>query len=565
MKEPFNSKMQILDPEQHVLEAMRRENGFIDFKFIWPCRPVTLKILLVVDGSISFSPGATFGLSDVIDTLRDPVYNYVRFDVTMATRNGAAVEDATPGLYEPRYSGFRFDRSEGNGTPTIDKYDQLWLYGINSGNNLTPSNNELQVLTTWMNAGGGLFATGDHDTLGEAMCKNIPRVSTMRKWTIADGVPTGGGPTRHDTNRPSTSAQANIGGGNPAEIPFNNQGDTVPQPLELRRYGLPWLNWQLPFKSQPHPIMCDPQRGPIDVFPDHPHEGWVRDDNDVDLGATYNFGGGVSGDHYPTPPSAPRPTPEVVAWANTLGDPPYDHEKETTPPKRFGVVGIYDGQAADVGRVVVDSTWHHWFNINFIGLKADATTDYWERIQTHFRNVGIWMATKTQRARMLSSASWNNSFKVQAFQEFSPKARVWILGATAKDVIGQRASACVIHQTICDLIPQICEPVFEIERIRKLDDLCLTCPPFELLENAVLGGAIQSLLPLRDKILEQRLAGEKVELTEAEVAKVFEDGMAEGAREVVKALGVSLDQAPKIKSMFEGLAKASFPRTQKVA
>jgi hypothetical protein len=539
-----------------VLEALRRDKGFIDFKLIWPCRPVTLKVLLVVDGSISFSPGVDFGLSDVIDTLRDPVYSYVRFDITMATRQGATLEDATPGPYDPRYHGFRFDRTEGDGSPTIDKYHQLWLYGINSGNNLTPTNTELQVLTRWMNAGGGLFATGDHDTLGEAMCKNIPRASTMRKWTVADGVPSGAGPTRTDTNRPATPGQANIAGGNPDQIPFDNQSDSVPQPLELRLYPLPWSSFQFPFKKQPHPIMCDPQRGPIDVFPDHPHEGWVRQDNDVDLSATYDFGGGVSGDHYPTPPASTRPTPQVVAWANTLGDPPFNHAKGETPAKRFGVVGVYDGQAAGVGRVVVDSTWHHWFNINFPGLKADATSDHWESIQTFFRNVGIWMATAAQRASMLSSVCWNHIFTVRAFQELNPKLKVWVLGESAKDVIGQRASACVVHQTICDLIPLICDPVFEIERIQEIDDLCLTCPPFELLENAVFGGAIRRLLPLRDKVLDQRLAGEAVTLTEAEVTKEFQDGMAEGAREVFEALGVTLDQAPKIKGMFAGLANA---------
>ena len=324
------NKIKILDPNQHVLEAIKRENKFIDLEFYSPCRPATLKILLVVDGSISFSQGADFGLSDVIDTLRDPVYSYVRFEVTMATRMGIAQEDATPGNYAPRYRGFQFDRLEGNGSLTIDKFDQLWLFGINSGDANATSNSELQVLTKWMNAGGGLFATGDHDTLGEALCKNIPRVSTMRKWTIADGVPTGTQATRHDTNRPATPGQANTAGGNPDVMPFDNQSDNVPQPIELQLYSPLWTSSLFPFKKQAHPVMCDPKRGFINVFPDHPHEGWVRDSDDIDLTAAYDFGGGVSGDHYPTGSSGVRPTPKVVAWANTLGDPPYNHEKGAT-------------------------------------------------------------------------------------------------------------------------------------------------------------------------------------------------------------------------------------------
>jgi hypothetical protein len=33
----------------------------------------------------------------------------------------------------------------------------------------------------------------------------------------------------------------------------------------------------------------------------------------------------------------------------------------------FGTVGVYDGHQANVGRIAVDSTWHHFFDINLIG------------------------------------------------------------------------------------------------------------------------------------------------------------------------------------------------------
>ncbi|MCK5831556.1 MAG: hypothetical protein KAH20_14770 [Methylococcales bacterium] len=537
MPNQLRNTVKILNAEEHVLEAMELSKGFIDFKSFFPCKPVTLKILLVVDGAISFSPDVNLGLSDVIDTLRDPEYIYVRYEVTMATREGNAQENITPELYSPRYRGFRFDRTETDGLPTIDKYDQLWLYGIHSGNTLSPSHNELKILTNWMNSGGGLFATGDHDTLGEAMCKNIPRISTMRKWTITD--------------KQAPLGQTNLDEGNPDVMPFKNHSDNVPQPLELKLYGLPWSSWQLPFKKQPHPLMCDPQRGFIDVFPGHPHEDSVRNDNEVDLNATYNFGDGVSGDHYPTPLSGLRPTPTVVAWANTLGS-PNKHAEGDISPKCFGVVGVYNGQAADVGRVVVDSTWYHWFNIYFPTLKSDTATDHWERNQTYFRNVGIWMATKEQRARMLYSVVWNYILTVK---EFNSNIPIWVLGATAKDAIGKTTSASVVHQTICDIFPLICDPVLEIERIKKIDKLCLMCPPFELLENAVLGGAINNLLPLRDKVLEQKTRGEKTVIDETKIAQLFNDGLAMGAKEIFDAIITSLGQAPKIKNILEGLNK----------
>ena len=36
---------------------------------------------------------------------------------------------------------------------------------------------------------------------------------------------------------------------------------------------------------------------------------------------------------------------------------------------RFGVgQATYDGHRADVGRVVCDSTWHHFVNVNLTGI-----------------------------------------------------------------------------------------------------------------------------------------------------------------------------------------------------
>ena len=48
---------------------------------------------------------------------------------------------------------------------------------------------EKAAIDGWMDQGGGVFATGDHDYLGATMCQRIARVGAMRKWTNADGVP----------------------------------------------------------------------------------------------------------------------------------------------------------------------------------------------------------------------------------------------------------------------------------------------------------------------------------------------------------------------------------------
>ncbi|HXT88003.1 MAG TPA: hypothetical protein VN714_01985, partial [Trebonia sp.] len=59
---------------------------------------------------------------------------------------------------------------------------------------------------------------------------------------------------------------------------------------------------------------------------------------------------------YPTPewPSGPfgQPTPEVVARGT-------DKRFAAT----YDLVSAYDGSMASVGRIVADSTWHHYFHV----------------------------------------------------------------------------------------------------------------------------------------------------------------------------------------------------------
>jgi len=519
-----------------ILERDRFE--YINPGFIFRFRPVTLKILIVVDGSIGFSTTG-FGLGLVVDTLRDPVYNYVRFEVTLADRDGPASEDIDPDPYQPRYTGFRFNRSEPDGSSTLDKYHQVWCFGFHPGNTgftsddsienpvYAPlSDSELAVLTRWMNEKkGGVLAMGDHHFLGASMCYRIPRVRTMRRWTNAQGVPPISGFNRYDTNRPATPAQENIAGGSPAVIPFGNQGDTVPQPIEVKRFSLS-SNLVLLRKYRPHPIFCDPKRGVINILPDHPHEGRLYEDGEVTIDDGYNFNG-YAGQEYPEV-GGMRPTPEVIAWANTLSDPPYNFSKGPTPARRFGLVSIYDGHQADVGRVVVDTTWHHWFSENLIGMRNDTTTDYYERIQTYFRNVGIWLATPSQRSRMLTVANWYSLFTVQGVQEFTRVDSIRVLGSTAKDILGRSVSKCVISEWLIDLIrPEIFQ---RLDKIFIDDPICLTCPPFELLEDYVLGGIIKEMLPLKESLtLEQKFGREEVgDIDEEKLVSLVSQGMKEG-------------------------------------
>jgi len=151
----------------------------------------TIKILVVVDGGISLTEAPSgFGAGRIVRLLRESTIGCTRFEVDTARR-----ENDNAGA--PNYSDFRFDQME-NGTPVINKYHEVWCFGFNPDNNAGPdtnitqpgalptSDNELKVLTQWMNdRRGGLLAMGDHDYLGASMCHRIPRIRSMRRWTNA--------------------------------------------------------------------------------------------------------------------------------------------------------------------------------------------------------------------------------------------------------------------------------------------------------------------------------------------------------------------------------------------
>lgn len=131
----------------------------------WPTCKV--KILIVTDSvSGGFGPTAGFHLGEILNILSDDPWSHVVFEVTKAHRQTESTADL---------SNFRFD------THDLAQYSQIWLFGINTSQDpLDPP--ELKALTQFMDQGGGVFATGDHQHLGQPMCAEVPRVRSMRRW-----------------------------------------------------------------------------------------------------------------------------------------------------------------------------------------------------------------------------------------------------------------------------------------------------------------------------------------------------------------------------------------------
>lgn len=394
---------------------------------VWPLRwpKAEVKILVVEDGA-SYDEVQDFGLGialkDAFDTTHPEHPSYARFTFDKGHR--------TPGTGPANgLSNVVFSDA------FLSGYDQVWLFGVSS---IQPylSVTEIAALDRWMRNGGGLLAMGDHEALGLGLCGAVPRVRTMRRWVFSGNQPDGRGPapernggTRHDTLQP----------------PAFGEGDTMPQPIRPA-YRFAWPFWGTYWRRQryPHPLLCGP-RGAIRVLPDHMHEGHCDPATTVDP-AEY--------------PGAERA--QVVAWANSRVGP--------AGPREYAVLAAYDGHAAGAagGRVVVDATWHHWFNMNLFGLRspaADMTARgiAYKDILAYFRNVAVWLSPPRQQVAMRRAGTLISLHlpgiveEVLTIRDFD-KASLYLLGIEARDALGRIAPQCQsaawFYDFVVERIPQ---------------------------------------------------------------------------------------------------------------
>lgn len=377
-----------------------------------------VNVLIVMDGRegtahyASFGPGdlstdpsngdAYFGLSEVIHTLTSEGPYISRFKVTKAHRD-TDVRNAADLI------NFRFDAHD------LSAYDEIWLIGVAAPGETTPmSDSELCALARFMDKGGGVFATGDHEDLGVELNGKVPRVRSMRKWYYPFPGPRGEpvAPPAIGNDRIDTTQF------NPV-VRFDNQSDDIPQRIKPLLFI--FSNSYFITYAYPHPLLCGPN-GTITVLPDHMHEGEVIEPWDINTTLTFE---GESFVEYPKDKFGIQERPKIIAWGEVIastdpssepahtGDPGY-----VATARSFGVIGAYDGHRVGVGRVAVDSTWHHFFDINLIGdpiapppktegFKASPSgLDALADIKTYYRNIGTWITRPEALTRNFSGIAW---------------------------------------------------------------------------------------------------------------------------------------------------------------
>lgn len=449
---------------------------------------------------------------------------------------------------ELTYINFRFQSTLPEGGLVIENYDVIFIFAFHSLGSI--SDVELETLHTWMNNGGGVFATGDHSTLGEYMCTKIPRVGTMRKWSQDDEVPPGTGLSRIDTNQPDPN--------NPGEpIPNSAQRDEYPQNIKFIPYRT-----EIHYPSRidyPHEILCHPTLGVIDVMPDHPHEGECVTVSEIDLTAKVDFGARTL-DEYPLN-NGDREKPRIIATGRTSSEYGALLAKGPVNAKEFNMISVYDGHKANVGRVVVDSTWHHWYGMNIDGLIA-AGGDNWEKIGRYFLNVAKYLAPPG----VFRQNCWFDIIDTQFDYPFNEEQlltevseNIFETGTVLHEGLRLRWGECgvlsFVIDSICEFNPALCQ-LLEEEIIRPFDPelppnipgpICLSCPPFESISAAVLGGVVRGTAPMRKLLYSIFYEGnsQKGIIKAEDIEQLAKEGMKQALYEFSEMFNSDLQRSSK--------------------
>ena len=396
-----------------------------------------VKILIVTDddGGYQRSTSAShkFHLGEFVKVLNDTDWDGFTIQITRAHRSA----DPSPATPQPTHPigaelyGFRFSAT------SLSGFDMVLFFSIASKGEDPVSSDasrqaEAAAVAAFMEAGGGFFAAGDHEDLGASINQHIPRVRSMRRWAHPSTgphsgavAPTGTEADRHDTLQPGSDSGTLMG--TTYAYQFNDQSDALPQTIDTKSYVVSKSKYFL--ATLPHPLLCCPL-GRINVLPDHMHEGWCEVPSNLSLDE--GLPGRTGKKEYPSDGDGVQVEPEVVAEATVLAHATLNQEfagssfavspATTGAPYSFGVIAAYDGHRANVGRVVVDATWHHFVNINVIGTSfstsglnpakakgfyngpGDTPNADYERIMWYFRNLVYWLIPASRTTLII--ASW---------------------------------------------------------------------------------------------------------------------------------------------------------------
>jgi hypothetical protein len=315
------------------------------------------------------------GLKDLSAFIKDKTKQFVNVDLRFVSR------------HEPE--GTKFITEE-----LLQGVDELWVFGRRMAdrppeepdNELKPE--EVALLQQYISEKRiGIFLTGDHSesesgaacdggphadysSLGRALGENIPIAGLLRDW---EGPPS-------NCNEVDFELRDNFNtqeGDDPCGLDSEGlQSDERPQTIILKLKN-----------CRPHRLFTyadsNQQLRLITKLPDHAHEGRVLDIEEVRE---------RSGDKW----KAEWPDPVVAAQGR---------DKRFPLENRISnLVVAFDGDSAELSRMVVDSSFHHYLDDNLLLIpsrlvdsKLPQPDSDLDQIAQYFGNLALWLAPKAIR------------------------------------------------------------------------------------------------------------------------------------------------------------------------
>jgi hypothetical protein len=209
--------------------------------------------------------------------------------------------------------------------------------------------------------------------------------------------------------------------------------------------------------------------------------------------------------------------------------------------------------------VVVDSTWHHWFDMNLVGLETENGVE-WAKIRRYFVNVAIWLAQPGWRSRMLEPALAALPFSYAYLQELDIRQPTVELGRSFAEYLYPLVGPCQVSEWLFDL-------VFEVPRLADFwrfrwprPDPCLSCPPWPLVEDYLLGHIARAALKRADAVHQRLARSGKLEVADLDPENLLDEarqGIFEGMAELGSDWQRGLEEGQSLLKEFAGFTRSS--------
>ncbi|MDQ2922447.1 MAG: hypothetical protein M3R52_12660 [Acidobacteriota bacterium] len=308
------------------------------------------------------------------------------------------------------------------------QYQQLWVLCFNTAR-MAPyelDGEEVDALKEWMDRGGGLLVAGDHaagfcdisdpknfNTHGRSLGEPMKRAGQLRVWQ---------GPPTACVDKPLEDRDNfNTCEGDDPQLldSIASQSDNAAVNLLPTRGPLHRLFW-----------WTDDKRGgftPICKFPDHPHESKLVIPAKLDVDWPAN-----------------SPVPVIAAKARDRRFP--NEERD------YILVVAYDGDPAKVGRIVADSSFHHYLNINLVGLPERDSAGYpkaesdLDQVAQFYGNLALWLTPRSLRNQMKLDCFFQLAIDPDVFEVRG--SGIAHLGEVARYVLAQKIGSVNLRRVI---------------------------------------------------------------------------------------------------------------------